>query len=211
MKTHIIYLTLLFCFCNSTIIAQQEKTIRVHQVGISFSSLDYFGMHYKTGGEKTLLRLTFLSLNTDLSSSWGRPQDSIDMSSQHYGAGFRLGFEKRVPIVSKLDFIWGLETGCNYNYQKQKIESIYINNKDESISWGITPMIDLILGITYLISDHLVIGAEITPGISYTFGKTKNTMNSPYSSRQTEVTNSDFHFGFSNGAACLTLAYRFGK
>ncbi len=211
MKTRTICFTLLFFFCTTAISAQQEKTIRIHQVGISFSSLDYFGLHYKTGGEKTLLRLTLLSLNTDLSSSWGRPQDSIDMSSQHYGAGFRLGFEKRVPVVSKFDFIWGMETGCNYNYQKQEIESINLYNKQESITWGITPMIDLILGITYTISNHLVVGAEITPGVSYTFGKTKSTASSPYSSRQTEVTNSEFHFGFSNGAACLTLAYRFGN
>jgi hypothetical protein len=211
MKTRVLCFTMLFAFCTGPIFAQQEKSLRIHQVGINFSSLNSFGLHYKTGNEKTLLRLSLLSLNLTKSSSWGRPQDSIDNKSNQSGAGFRLGFEKQVPIVAKLNFIWGLEAGCNYNYGKMKVESGYYFNKQESTSWSVTPLINLVLGITYSISDHIVIGAEILPMISYSYGKTHTTITNPSYSRETEETSSTFSFGLTNSSASLTLAYRFGK
>ena len=206
MKTRALFFTMLFVSISCGIFAQQEKPVHYTQVGLNFSSLNSFGIHYKTGGEKTLLRLTLLSLNLGQTARWGRPQDSIDIKNQSYGVGFRLGFEKRVPVVARFDFIWGLEAGCNYNYQKQKLDQIYYTN-NEIVDWSITPIVDLILGATYTISDHLVIGAEILPHIQYSYGKTKSTNYV----KTTETTNSVFSLGFSNNSASLSIAYRFGK
>jgi hypothetical protein len=44
-------------------IAQDVKN-RIHEAGISFSSFNSFGVRYKTGTEKTLFRLTLLSVIT---------------------------------------------------------------------------------------------------------------------------------------------------
>lgn len=211
MKTRATYLTLLIAFISSGLFAQQEKPVRIHEVGINFSSLNSFGLHYKTGSKKTLLRLSLLSLNMTKSSMWGRPQDSTDYKSDQYGAGFRLGFEKKVPVIEKLDFIWGLEAGCNYNYGKRKFESPDYYNNEESKSWTVTPLINLVLGITYSFSDHFVIGAEILPMVSYSYGKTYTTITNTSYSKDTEETNSSFNFGLTNSPVSLTLAYRFGK
>jgi hypothetical protein len=205
MKTRIIYFAMFFVFVSNGIFAQQEKSLRIHQVGINFSSLNSFGLHYKTGGEKTLLRLSLLSLNLGQNSNWGRAEDSLDIKQISYGAGFRLGFEKRIPVYAKLDFRWGLEAGVNWAYNKQKSESL--NGHYENTDWRFSPMVNAILGVTYTIADHLVIGAEITPGIQYSYGKSIVTA----FERTIETTYSSVGFGFSNSFASLSIAYQFGK
>ncbi|MCX6305339.1 MAG: hypothetical protein NT040_10245 [Bacteroidetes bacterium] len=205
MKTRIAFLSLIFSFISFGVYAQQEKPGHVNQFGINFSSLNSFGIHYKTGTEKTLLRLSLLTLDLGAGKHWGRPADSLENKEISYGAGFRLGFEKHVTLAPKFDFIWGVEAGCNYSYQKQKTESKAITM--ETSAWWVSPLANLILGATCKVSDHVVIGAEITPGIIYSYGKATNT-----SMDQTlEQTNSKFDFGFSNNYASLSLAYRFGK
>ena len=155
--------------------------------------------------KNTVLRLSLLTLNLGSNSQWGRTEDSLNVKQQNYGAGFRIGFEKRVPVVAHFDFIWGLEAGCNYTYQKMKYEDLY--NNYTRTTWDITPLVNLVLGVNYILGDHLVFGAEITPGIQYSGGKTKYT--SP--SQTLETTNSSFGFGFNNNSASLSIAYRFGK
>lgn len=205
MKNRVLSFTMLFAFISCGLFAQQNPETKIHQVGINFSSLNQFGIHYKSGNEKTLLRMSLLSINLASYSDWGRAEDSLENKQQSYGFGFRLGFEKHLPIVKRLDFIWGLEAGGNFNYQKMKNEQV--NYNVERTSWMITPLVDVVLGVTYTFADHLVVGAEITPGIQYSFGKTKTT-----SSTQTvETTSSSVGFGFSNNSASLSLAYRFGK
>ena len=205
MKTQLLCLTLAFSFIASGLAAQQTAAPAIRQVGINFSSLNSFGLHYKTGNEKTLLRLSLLSMNLGASAQWGKKEDSVDVKQQHFGAGFRLGFERKVPVVAHFDFIWGLEAGCNFTYQKMTNKDIYSDFK--RTTWDITPLIDLVLGVNYTIADHLVLGAEIAPSIHYTYGKTKSIN----LAQTLETTNSSFGFGFTNSSASLSVAYRFGK
>jgi hypothetical protein len=205
MKSRIAFFTMLLAFIPAGIFAQQEQPVHYKQVGINFSSLNSFGLQFKTGSEKTLFRLSLLSMNLGQNSEWGRVHDSIDLKSQTAGAGIKLGFENRVPIYRKFDFIWGLEAGFNFNYQKQKNEIPH--NDLEIIEWRLGPTLNVILGANYTISDHFVIGVEITPGIQYSFGKSKQTRYY----QTTETTISNFGFLFNNNAASLSFAYRFGK
>jgi hypothetical protein len=208
MKKLAIFFIIGFIFLSNGLNAQKEKPFRLHQIGINFSSLNSFGIHYKTGSEKILLRISMLSLNLEQNANRGRADDSLEIKQQMYGAGFRIGFEKRVQIIPKLDFIWGLEAGVNYTYQKQERDDPnYYLNYFEQKDWRITTMADLILGISYTISDHLVLGAEITPGIQYSYGITKTTSDT----KTVEQTNTGFGFNFSNSPASLSVAYRFGK
>jgi hypothetical protein len=212
MKNRTLVFTMLFAAMTSGLYAQQEKPLHYYQVGVNFSSLNSFGLDFKTGSEKTLFRLSLLSLNFENDSRWGRSQDSIDIKNQSYGFGVRLGFERHLPIVAHLNFIWGLGLGCDYRYQKQNQETrYYYNNRDVS-TWNLTPQIYAIAGVTYTVGDHLVIGAEITPAIRYTYGISKQTSftSSSGTSEYTETTTSTFSFSASN-LASLSLAYRFGK
>jgi hypothetical protein len=205
MKTSLFYFTMAFALISLSISAQETPTPRIHQFGIQFSSLDNFGLNYKTGNQKTLLRLSLLTIDLGQHSQWGRPEDSTDIKQQSYGAGFRVGFEKHLPVAKKFDLIWGLEFGSNFSYNKQTFEAPY--NNYESSSWNLTPMLNLILGANYSFSEHFILGAEITPGFRYTLGKSKNTN----TAETTEITTSSFGFGFTTSYASLSLAYRFGK
>lgn len=205
MKKIVLSFAMLFACVSSGVFAQTNPVPRIHQVGINFSSLNQFGIHYKTGNEKTLLRLSLLSLNLGIDNEWGRAEDSLETKHQRYGIGFRLGFEKFVRVVEHLDFIWGLEAGCDFAYNRQKNNSI-VNNY-ERFSYGVAPEVNLLLGVTYTIADHLVLGAEITPYLQYTFGKVKTTSGD----LTLETTTSSVGFGFNSGSASLSVAYRFGK
>jgi len=209
MRARILCATIISVLFASPLFAQNEKPVRIHEVGITFSSLNAFGLQYKTGRGKTLLRLSLLSLNLADNKQWGQTADSLDIKDHGYGAGFRLGFEKRVPIVQRFDFIWGLEAGCNYSCQKVSYATTYLTTS--SSSWYIMPQINLVLGATYTVTDHLVIGAEIAPGFHYAYGKTKSTDANHTSDNPLEVTSSDFGGGFSSNSASLSVAYRFGK
>ncbi len=206
MKTRTLLIAIVTILVSSGLFAQESPPSHYKQFGFNFSSLNSFGLHFKTGNEKTLFRLNLLALDLGQNSEWGRPQDSIDLKSSSFGCGIRAGFEKHIPVVARFDFIWGIEAGINMNYQKMKQHGIYYNDY-ETTSWGVAPLIDVVLGATYTISDHLVFGAEITPGIRYSFGKTKST----YPNKTIETTDSDFFFGFTNNWANLSVAYRFGK
>jgi len=203
MKKHLFILTALFTALSMISYAQETTPAKIHQVGINFSTLNQFGMHYKTGSEKTLFRISLLALNLGSDSNWGRNTDSIDQKQQSAGAGFRLGFERSVQIVKQFHFIWGLEGGCNFNYSHLKVEAPYSDH--EITSWWVTPLVNLVLGVTYTVADHLVLGAEITPSVNYSYGKSKTT----YPSYDTEMTNTGFNFGFTNNYASLSFAYRF--
>ncbi|MEI6682595.1 MAG: hypothetical protein WCO44_08205 [Bacteroidota bacterium] len=211
MNTRILLLTALFAIVTCGLFAQQETHPQVYQAGLSFSSLNNFGLNFKTGDEKTLFRVTLLSASMGLSSDQGRTQDSIDIKTSSAGAGFRVGFEKHIPVYRTLRFIWGLEAGGSYSYNKMKQDMSGTYNDYESVTWKITPMADLVLGLTYTISDHLVLGVEIAPSLQYSFGKVKTTNSGSGSPLETVKSTSSVSFGFYNNPATLTLAYRFAK
>jgi len=196
---------MLLSFLSCGIFAQENAIPKIHEVGITFSNLNQFGLNYKTGSEKTLLRLSLLSMNLGNTNQWGKSEDSLDVKHQSYGAGVRIGFEKRVPVVAHFNFIWGLEAGLNFNYDKLKYKDI--STHYETTNWSIAPLVNLVLGANYTFGEHLVIGAEITPYIQYSIGKSKYTRET----QTRETTNSGFGFGFNNNSASLSVAYRFGK
>ncbi len=211
MKPCIFLFTALFMIASYSLFAQQETHPHVYQAGLSFSSHNNFGLNFKTGNERTLFRVTLLSASMGLSSDHGRTQDSIDIKTSSAGAGFRIGFEKHIPVYHSFHFIWGLEAGGSYSYNKMKQDMSGTINDYESATWKITPMADLVLGLTYTLSDHLVLGVEIAPSLQYSFGKVKTTNNGSGSPIETVKSTSSVSFGFYNNPTTLTLAYRFAK
>jgi hypothetical protein len=53
-------------FITFGLFAQETSNSQFYQAGISFSSLNSFGLHYKTGGERTMLRMSLLTMNLGL-------------------------------------------------------------------------------------------------------------------------------------------------
>ena len=206
MKTTLLYLTIAFVFLFSGLRAQDTKTVRIHQLGINFSNLNSFGIHYKTGSDKTLFRVSLVTINMALSKAWGREEDSVEQKSGDMGAGFMLGFEKQIPVINNLDFLWGIEIGCSYFFDKNNYSSSYPNS--ETSQWAVTPGIYLVLGASYTVKEHFVFGAEITPGIWDRYSRQITKSNGETKS---ERTMNSIGFGFTTSSASLSIAYRFGK
>jgi hypothetical protein len=186
--------------------AQQDTTLRKHEIGLRFASLNGFGLTYKTGKKTTLFRVTALALNLNSQNNFDPTRDTTDVKQTSYGAGFMLGFEKRIPIVKNLQFVVGLDAGVTYHYHYIKDERQVYSISVETKTWNISPQVECVIGAAYTIKDFLVISAEILPAISYSFGKETRTENNDIS----ELKTTGFRFGISNSAA-ITLAYRFGK
>jgi hypothetical protein len=188
------------------LLSQDQVPVRRHEIGFTFSSLNNFGMIYKTGRSNTLFRASVLSLNLAENKSWGRTEDSLSTRSSNFGAVVSAGFERRVNLVEHLQFAWGAEGGVAYTYNKSKSES---NNANAtSTQWTLRPTLSFVLGACYTIKEHIVLSAEIYPYFGYAWGKQK-TENSSNNSR--EVTTSNFVYGLNSGSARLTVAYRFWK
>lgn len=193
--------TVLSVFLISLSAIAQEVPAKIHEIGLTFSNLDNFGVRYKTGNEKTLLRITFLTLNgTHLNTS----RNSEDYSKNgNLGFGFRIGFEKRNPISEKMFFYYGLDAFTSYSHEKNE----YVQTDDKTISSTITPGVGFVLGFNYAIGSKFNIAAELVPSVFYSHSKSTETFNGV----ETEQIDNYFSFGLSNSGASLTLAYRFGK
>lgn len=204
MKTKSLIICLFVMLGLNAARAQETTKAKVHEAGINFSSLNSFGIHYKTGSEKTLFRLTLLTGNFTHQNNYGRAQDSVRVKSSNLNLGFRAGFEKSVFLAKNLDFKWGIEAGCNYSYS---FTDHYYNYPDAEVrQWSVTPGIYAIVGISYTLADHFVFGMEVTPGIEYSYARENITQ---YGDTMIEVTGKAFNAGFSTTNASLSVAYRF--
>jgi hypothetical protein len=179
----------------------QEAPARIHEIGLTLSNLDNFGVRYKIGNEKTLLRMTFLTINgTHLNTS----QDSEDYyENGSLGFGFNIGFEKRNPIAEKMFFYYGLDAITSYSHQKSEL----VQTGGKTTSSTIAPGVGFVLGLNYSISSRFNISAELVPSLIYSYTKSTTISNGV----ETEMINKSFSYGIGNSGASLTLSFRFGK
>lgn len=184
----------------------QEKT-KQREVGLAFTNFDNFGITYKVGNEKALWRYNVLFLSGNLQ------KENLENSNPTYsrlGFGLKIGKEFRKPIIENLEFRYGLDISFDYHQSKQESEYPESGNLNSSIkSINYEPGINLVVGVNYVIKEHLVIGAEIMPYFSYLFGTSEQKS---YNTGSEETITTDFSnisYGFSNSSAMLSLAYRF--
>jgi hypothetical protein len=185
---------------------QEKPPVRKHEIGLTVSNLNNFGIIYKTGRSNTLFRASLLALNLAENNTWGRAVDSLDKKGSNYGASMQAGFEHRINLVQNLQFLWGIEGGCGYSYNKIKNQSK--NNTSEISGWAVTPRIAFVLGACYTVKESLVISLEISPYFGYLYSKENQSTSNGNS---TVTTQSNFTYGLNSNSARFTIAYRFGK
>jgi hypothetical protein len=201
MKKFLFYLVILFFSGMAPLLSQTQPQARNMEFGLTFSSLDNFGLVFKTGSPKTLLRLSLLALNINSYHNYGQDKDSIDQKMTGMGAGFLIGFEKRIPVVQNFNLCLGSGIGISYYYNKQDDGNYKVTH------WSIDPEINFIFGAVYQAGQHFIISFEITPALVYSYGKTTATKNDI----ETEVTSQNLALRLSNSNAGITIAYRFSK
>lgn len=187
MKRLSILLVLTICFLNNVVSQEKSKS---KEIGIYFSNLDAFGIRYKSGNEKTMFRLTAVSLSIGSSSDdngSGISQDRI-----YSGFGLNLGLEFPVKINDQFNFYYGGELQTSYYYDKTKITGS-ADTKTNTYGAGL----GFIMGFSYTFKSNISLSAEIVPSFNYRYSKMGERKYSSYG------------FGLSNNSAGITIGYKF--
>jgi len=205
MKKLLIIILFTEFLCGATV-AQDNPSPRFHEFGIFFSSFDNFGLRYKYGNEKTRLRLSLLSMNL---SSMDNSSDNNYYSTNKttgYGAGIGIGFDNRISLYKNFSLLLGAELGLSYNYSHQTLKGSSDTLMHETKSKIFSPAISFLFGINYVVKDHLVLGAEINPTLSYNMRIEQRLNPTEYKDKVNSIM-----FSLLNTGAGLYIAYRFGK
>ena len=179
----------------------QQGLKRVYEFGINFSSLNSFGLNFKIGNQKTLYRLTLLALNINNSQTVLTVFDTTSSKVADYGAGIRIGFEKRIFLAKNFNLHLGSDAGFSYYYHKTGDED------SRSTEWVINPALYLVVGLAYQAGEHFMITAELAPSLQYLYGKKKFTE----SGSNQVITSHNLGFALSNNSVSITIAYRILK
>lgn len=168
----------------------QEPT-KQKEVGLVFSNLSNFGFTYKIGTEKAMWRFGSMYTSGDFLI-----YENDANSNNTFSLGFSLGKEYRKKVAEKLEFRYGADISMTSRFNKYKTTS--------NSTLRLTPGINAVVGLNYLINDHLVFGAELLPGIYYNYLKQKTDNNVIL----TTTTVKEFWYDFSTNSAQLSLVYR---
>ncbi|MCP4440715.1 MAG: hypothetical protein GY810_17345 [Aureispira sp.] len=197
MLKRIVFVVIGFFILNS-INAQIEG--QAHEIGVSIGGGLSFELTYKRGTPKSLFRLRSVLFNLNNS----RVPNS---STNKYTAGLFGGYERRANIAKYLKFVYGFDLGASYNGQTSEgnENNVEIENKEHVI----TPSINLVLGINYVLKDQWIFSLELLPYLSYGFRFTDRRI-IQQGIEQIESSVSHFiHGGLNTKAVRLGVAYRF--
>ncbi|MDP4282151.1 MAG: hypothetical protein Q8867_08385, partial [Bacteroidota bacterium] len=184
--------------------AQQTPSLKYNELGISFYDLNGFGFRYKHGNDKTMFRLSMLTLDVVSNNQKIKMNNYPESKQSGYGLGMRIGFDNRVPLYKNFSLLLGGELGINYLYQTINNGDSITSSTSKHTQWTISPGVSFIFGINCVIREHLVLGAELNPTLAYSYSETKNDY--PYFHYKTTSTN--FSFNASTSGAGVYIAYR---
>lgn len=195
MKKHsFLLIALLFPFLLSA------QNIKRNEAGIIFSSLNSFGISYKTGTDHSLWRFNTLVIN---GSNIEENSDSLDYKNENSGIEIKIGHEFIKPVAEKVEFRYGTDISFGYNHALYDRNDKSINDSDHSGErTTFTPGLNFVLGLNYLINDHFIVGAEILPYVHYQFGEITED-----NDQERDI--SGLQYGLSNTSARISLVYRF--
>ncbi len=189
---------LLLCTTISTTFAQEEG--KRQEVGINFSSLNSFGLTYRTGTATNLWRFNILTLNATKTNTSG---DSSETDQTSIGGSISVGKEFRKTITKNLELRYGADLAFNYNHYSQESENS--TDVSETNRNTYSPSVAGVIGVNYVFNSNLALGVELLPRFTYTTGTSVSTLNSV----ETETKISSYTFGLTNNFARLSLVYRF--
>ncbi|MPQ46107.1 hypothetical protein GCQ56_03710 [Marinifilum sp. N1E240] len=186
--------------CIANVSFGQEKN-RVKEIGLAFNNLDEFGFVYKIGHEKSMWRFNVIALNNSKSET--ENLNVLDKEYKSLGFSFSAGKEYYSELTANFKFKYGWDLFYGYYKNKEKeLSSNMYDSMDKLENKSKNYGVNLVLGINYPINDHIVLGAEVTPGISW-YEKEYELNGNKTSGRD------GYNFGLTNSDAKITLSYRF--
>jgi hypothetical protein len=198
----IIYLILLMSFYTLSSEAQSKK----HDIGLNYGGPRLFGIRYRGGNDKTLLRITLSNLG-GLYQHQKEPMANNKSTSN--GLGLSVGIERRRLIRNNLYFYYGPEFINSIDGNTDKNIMYNRENRDLDFRTGL----GCNLGFVYLINEDINISVEAVPSVWYSVHKSATIENG------TKTTHKSAYFGYgfneryeySNSFASVTLSFSLGK
>jgi hypothetical protein len=175
----------------------QDVSEHVREIGLNLHSTSNFGIRFKCGNNKTLLRLTVNSLN----GSETHQNGSSYSKSKSFGAGINFGIERRKLISDNLYFYYGSDILASYNKSSNKL-----NGEGDNSDWTIAPGIGFVLGLVFNINSILNVSAEAMPSIWYSYNESTNS-----GIIFNKYTNKGINYGLISPGANITFSYKFGQ
>ena len=168
-------------------------------------NLNDFGLTYKTGSPVSLWRFNALVFGGGKGYT-EQKNDSIIFRTNQFRIQVSVGKEHRTIIGENFEFRIGGDVSFSYEYLENGYDDMSVNNDDHNyITSSITPGIRLVLGMNFILKEHLVLGAEVLPRFSYSFTKLHDDVSSDDQKRD----GGHFSYGFSSNSVKITIAYRF--
>lgn len=184
-----------------------QEAVKQKEIGLIFSSLDNFGLTYRTGTDKSLWRFNTLFISGGNTTNTA---DSLLQKSSNNGVGVTIGKEYRRELVDNLALRFGADLSFSYSNYKSDYNDKTIYNYDRfDQQTTYSPGFNLVFGLNYKLKDNFVFGAEILPHFTYTTGT--STEKYYYINNGLEIKSdiSRFSYGLSNTSARLSLVYSF--
>jgi len=186
-----------------------QEVVKQKEIGLIFSSLDNFGITFRTGTDKSLWRFNTLLLyggNTE------NVADSLIQKRSSGGFGVAIGKEYRRKIVDNLELRFGADISFNYSQYKSDYNDKTVNNYDQlNQQTTYSPGINIVFGFNYKLNNNFTLGAELLPNFTYTTGSSTEKYNSINNGDEVKSDISRISYGLTNTSALLSLVYRFTK
>lgn len=193
----------MFVICVSlsyTVFAQE--TVKQKEIGLVFSNLNNFGLTYKTGTERSLWRFNTVLVSGGFNES---TYHNLQIIQGNFGFGVNIGKEYRKPLVENIEFRYGADLSFSLSQSKNENHQITNNIYNSLKDTRYVPGFNFVLGLNFKFNDKFVLGAELLPGISYTYRSIVEIIDSYETKRDI----SGFNYGLSNSSVLLSFSYRF--
>jgi len=194
---HILPILALLVVAN---MATAQDVPRQKEIGITFANLDNFGLTYRLGHSKAMWRFSSLLIS---GADRKYVRDSTTSNNNNFGFNVGAGREWRKESAKSLELRIG--SALYYGYAKSKSAGPTQSFESTEHRYGV----NLILGLNYLIKEHLVLGVELLPALNYFTDKSLSSSSNGGFSNETIEESSGIEYGISNTSARLSILYRF--
>lgn len=183
-----------------------QETVKQKEIGLVFSSLNSFGLSFKTGTNKSLWRFNTLLIS---GNNMDNTSDSSTSKQSNTGFSVKVGREYRKNIVDNLELRFGADLSFRYTQTKSNFDDKTVDDHDRlNEITTYSPGINLVFGFNYVINEKILLGAELLPSFNYVTG---TSVEKSYYNNDEETKHdiSGFNYGLSNTSVLLSVAYRF--
>ena len=198
-------ITLVLTFLLGGLKSQEVKKYR--ELGVSTSTFNNFGITYRTGNENSIWRFNALVAS---SSRINESSDDYEFESNSFRSFLSVGKEKRKNISDKLALRYGVDARMSIeNRATKEVDNTSIEERiNENKLTKYSPGINLVLGFNYEIAKNVLLGMEVHPAFTYSFGERNTT--SINSQRTIEFNNdySEISYGLRSNSLLLTVVIK---